>query len=65
MKVVSVVLLCVMCFTITFDWRVPPLKDLHFAEAAQRFEAAPAGTSMTFPQNPAGWDMQLIKHSRH
>ena len=65
MKVVSVVLLCVMCFTITFDWRVPPLKDLHFAEAAQRFEAAPAGTSMTFPQNPAGWDMQLVKHSSH
>jgi hypothetical protein len=62
MKVVSVVLLCVMSFAITFDWRVPALKDLHFAEAAQRFEAAPPGTVMVIPENPEGWTIRLVKH---
>jgi hypothetical protein len=62
-KAASVMLLCAMCFGIVLDWRIPPLKDLHFAEDAQRFEAAPAGTIFTFPENPEGWNMRLVKHA--
>jgi hypothetical protein len=50
-----------MCIGIVHDWRLPALQDLQFAESARRFEAAPAGTVVTFPLNPAGWNMQLVK----
>jgi hypothetical protein len=62
LKAVSAVLLVIMCFGIVHDWRIPPNKDLHFAAEAQRFESAPAGTTMTFPENPEGWNMRLVKH---
>lgn len=64
-KAVSIMLLCAMCFGIVLDWRIPPLKDLHFTEDVQRFEMAPAGTIVTFPENPEGWNMQLVKHASH
>jgi hypothetical protein len=63
LKTVSAVLLCAMCFGIIRDWRVPPFPDLHFAEDAKRFEAAPAGTEVIFKQNPEGWNMTLVKHA--
>lgn len=63
LRILSGVLLCVMCFGIVRDWRIPPLKDLHFAEDAMRFEAAPAGTTLTIPGNPEGWNMRLVKHA--
>jgi hypothetical protein len=59
---VSAVLLCVMCFGIIRDWRIPPFQDLHFAEYARNFEAAPPGTAVVFPENPEGWNMRLVKH---
>jgi hypothetical protein len=62
LKIVSAVLLCVMCFGIVRDWRYPPLKDLQFKEYVKRFEAAPPGTAFIFPQNPQGWNMTLVKH---
>jgi hypothetical protein len=62
LKTVSAVLLCVMCFGIIRDWRIPPFKDLHFAEYARNFEAAPPGTAVVFPENPEGWNMRLVKH---
>ena len=46
------------------DWRYPAFKDLHFREYAERFEAAPSGTTMSIPINPAGatnWTMDLTK----
>lgn len=62
LKTVSAVLLCLMCFGIIRDWRHPAFKDMHFADYAARFEAAPAGTAVTIPENPAGWTIRLVKH---
>jgi hypothetical protein len=62
LKKVSAVLLCITCFGLIRDWRIAPMKDMHWAENARRFEAAPAGTTMVFPENPAGWTISLTKH---
>jgi len=63
LKIVGGYLLIVMCFGVVRDWRHPAFKDLHFAEDAKRFEAAPAGTEVTLPENPKGWTIQLVKHN--
>jgi len=63
LKMVSAVLLGILCFGIIRDWRIPPMKDLGFTEAAKRFEAAPPGTVAVFPENPEGWNMRLVKHA--
>jgi hypothetical protein len=55
--------LCAMCLGAALNWRQPGLNDLHFAEDAMRFEAAPPGTVMMFPENPAGRTMRLVKHA--
>jgi hypothetical protein len=62
LKIVSAVLLCLMCFGIVRDWRYPALEDLQFTQRAVGFEAAPSGTVVIFPQNPQGWNMRLVKH---
>jgi hypothetical protein len=62
LKTVSAVLLCVMCFGIIRDWRIQPMTDLHWTEDVKRFEAAPPGTVFTFPENPEGWNLTLVKH---
>jgi hypothetical protein len=64
LKAGSAYLLVFMCIGIVRDWRHPLFQDLHFAESASRFESAPAGTALTIPLNPAGWNMQLIKRKR-
>lgn len=61
LKTVSAVLLCIMCFGIVRDWRIPPFTDMHWAENAQRVESLPAGTAIVFPENPQGWDIRLVK----
>jgi hypothetical protein len=61
-RVVSAVLLIVMCFGIIRDWRCPVYSDLHFAEYANRFKAAPSGSPFTIPLNPEGWNLRLVKH---
>jgi hypothetical protein len=50
-----------MCLGIIRDWRHPAFKNMHFAEYAARFEAAPAGAVVTIPENPAGWTVRLVK----
>jgi hypothetical protein len=62
LKYVSACLLLLMCFGIVRDWRHPAFQDLHFAEYAQRFEAAPPGPAVNIPINPPGWEMRLVKH---
>jgi hypothetical protein len=62
LRIVSATLLLIMCFGIVRDWRYPAWEDMHFAEYAERFEAAPAGTAVTIPENPAGWTVRLVKH---
>jgi len=44
------------------DWRYPQFADLHFQSYAAQFEQAAAGTRMTIPINPVGWEMQLVRH---
>ena len=61
LKTVSAVLLCLMCFGIIRDWRIAPMKDMHWPENAKLFEAAPVGTTMLFPENPEGWNVTLTK----
>ena len=62
LKIVSACLLAVMCFGIVRDWEHPAYHNLHFADQVRRFEAAPVGTRVTFPVNPRGWTMQLLRH---
>jgi hypothetical protein len=62
LKRVVIFPLCFMSFGVAREWRIPPMKDLNWAEQAKRFEAAPPGATMTFPENPAGWTLTLIKH---
>ena len=61
LRIVSAPLILLMCLGIIRDWRHPAFKDLHYAEYAQRFEAAPVGTVVTIPENPAGWTVRLVK----
>src|SRR5208337_2386912 len=53
LKIVSAPLLLLMCLGMMRDWRHPAFQDMHFAEYAARFEAAPAGTVVIIPENPA------------
>ncbi|MDR3750951.1 MAG: hypothetical protein P4K94_05635 [Terracidiphilus sp.] len=62
LKSLSAVLLVIMCFGIVRDWNQPAYKDMHFADYAARFAAAPAGTAVSIPENPEGWTIQLFKH---
>jgi hypothetical protein len=59
LKRVSAVLLFLMCFGIVRDWELPAFANLHFAEEAKRFEAAPSGTAVVIPENPQGWTLVL------
>jgi hypothetical protein len=52
-----------MCIGIARDWQHPTLKDMHFNEYVERFDAAPPGSVVIFPENPEGWEMRLVKHS--
>ncbi len=61
LKIVSAPLLLLMCVGMIRDWRHPAFKDMHFAKYAARFEAAPAGTVVIIPENPAGWTVRLVK----
>jgi hypothetical protein len=64
-KTVSIALLCVMCIGILRDWRHPAFQDMQFAEKVSLLQAAPAGTAITIPLNPPGWEMRLVKHPEH
>jgi hypothetical protein len=65
LRPISSILLCLMLIGIVRDWRSPGLQDLHYAEFAKRFEGAPPGTVMIIPENPAGWELRLVKRADH
>jgi hypothetical protein len=58
LRIVTAPLILLMCLGIIRDWRHPAFKNMHFAEYAARFEAAPAGAVVTIP---AGWTVRLVK----
>jgi hypothetical protein len=61
LKAVSGVLLLLMCFGVVGNWRIPPAPVSHWAEDASRFETLPKGTTVTFQENPPGWDITLTR----
>jgi hypothetical protein len=63
LRIAAACLLLVICIGIVRDWRHPAYEDMHFAEYAKRLDAAPAGAIVTIPENPKGWNVQLIKHN--
>ena len=62
LKIVSTVLLCILCFGVALRWRHPVFQDAHFAEYARSFESSPAGTAVTIPECTPGWNLRLVKH---
>jgi hypothetical protein len=62
-RIISGVLLVVLCFGVLLRWEIPAFRDTHFADYARKFDAAPPGTLMIFPENPSGWEVQLTKHA--
>ncbi len=63
LRAASVILLCAMCLGVVANWKLQRFKDLHFAESARAFDAAPPGTVVVIPENPDGWSIRLVKHS--
>jgi hypothetical protein len=62
LKPVIYLLFLIMCFSAGINWKHPALKDLSFVEYAEVFEAVPPGTVIVIPENPAGWQIELVKH---
>jgi hypothetical protein len=60
-RLTGAALMALMLIGIARDWRIPPRKDLRFADCAQAFEASPSGTVMVIPENPDGWTLRLVK----
>jgi hypothetical protein len=61
LKVISVVLLCLLCFGIALRWRRPAFDDLDYAAQVRRVDSAPVGAALSIPINPDGWQMLLTK----
>lgn len=59
----AAILALILCQGIYRDWRIAPLVDMHFAQFAAEFEAAPPGTHVVIPLNPptGEWKIDLIK----
>lgn len=54
-------LLAVMLAYTPKNWVLKPADNVHFAEAARRFEKASQGETVTIPVLPAGWSVDLRK----
>lgn len=50
-----------LCAGVCKDWKIAPLKDLHFEHFAADFVASPPGAETIIPINPPGTHMSLIK----
>lgn len=44
------------------DWSYPPLPPVHDGPAIAALQRARPGTAVTFPVDPPGWTMVLVKH---
>lgn len=58
----AILLASVSLVTIVGEWTYSPLGESQFTREAEQFERSSAGTQMTFPLEPSGWKMTLIKH---
>ncbi|HEX2346834.1 MAG TPA: hypothetical protein VHI51_00230, partial [Ktedonobacterales bacterium] len=57
----ALALIVMLLVGVPSDWQYPPYINLHYSSYVQQFDAAPAGTDVTFPTNP-NWSMTLHKH---
>ena len=57
----AALLLYICLVTITQDWTCTPFKQTDFSKRAQMFQHARPGVHMTFPLEPTGWSMTLVK----
>ncbi len=56
------IILVYMCLvTIPLNWRYAPFEQTGFVQLAPAFERARPGTRWSFPLNPNGWSMTLVK----
>ncbi len=62
LKTAGIVLLAVAAIGFVSDFRYNSYDDYGFSQKAEQFEALPEGQSFTFPLNPPGWTMTLLKH---
>lgn len=62
-KVFSATLVLFACFGMVIQWRRPAFTDLNYSAEVRRIEAAPAGSSLSIPINPEGWQMRIIKRA--
>ena len=46
---------------VPMSWEYPPLPRSGFYAAVDRFDQAPPGTTVVFPENPPGWGFALVK----
>jgi hypothetical protein len=51
-----------LCLGVVLRWRNPAFLEMQFSDHAKRLESAPAGTVITIPENPPGWNLQIVKH---
>jgi hypothetical protein len=54
-------LLCASLIGIVADWTYLPYVPTGYHAAAKTFDAAPPGTTVTFPENPPPWSFTLTK----
>jgi hypothetical protein len=60
-KAIGAALLFMMMVGVIRDWRHPAYRDFDFASYSNTFEASTPGSVLTFPVNPNGWDVRLVK----
>ena len=58
MRDAVVILIFVM---LAANCRIPPLPDVGYKQAIERFDRAERGVTMTIPLAPPGWYMELTK----
>ena len=60
-RIIAAACLVLMLLYLPKNWRLPPAPDVHFGDAARRFERARRGEIVKLPVLPPGWTMELQK----
>jgi hypothetical protein len=60
-RLAGTLLLCLMLVGVLRDWKDPAFEDMHFASYVGKLQGSSKGTVVVIPENPAGWDVQLVR----
>ena len=63
LRTTAKVLALTMPIGVLLDWRYPAYQDMGYPTYARQFALAQAGTSLSIPIFPPGWEMKLSKKS--